>query len=387
MRRDLLVTGDYPPRPGGQARFLHDLWGRLPAARATVLAPTIPGAPTAPLTNRAPEVVRVRLPLGTTALARVSRAALLAVHAVRWARRRRVGAVHAGQIMAGGTAALACHLLLGLPYTLVAHGADMLEFARHPVAGKLTAAILRRANRIVANSRFTASEVVRLGADPGRVRVLHPVVDARRFRAEGEAAGIRTRYGLAGRTVLLTVGRLVPRKGHDTVIEALPAVLREIPEAHYLVVGDGPARESLERRASSLGIEDRVTLAGYVPDDDLPGYYAAADLFVMVSRERPAMGDVEGFGIVYLEASAAGRAVVAARTGGVPDAVEDGVSGLLVDPEDANGLAKALVRLLRDGDLRNRLARAGRDRVRERFSLERASAGFTEVMDELAGGR
>jgi phosphatidylinositol alpha-1,6-mannosyltransferase len=387
MRRDLLVTGDYPPRPGGQARFLHDLWGRLPSARATVLAPRIPGASPARIAEQAPEVIRVRLPLGNSSAARIARAALLAMHAVRWARRRRVHAVHAGQIMAGGTAALACRRLLGLPYTLVAHGADMLEFARHPLAGKLTSAILRHADRIVANSRFTASEVVRLGAEPGRVRVLHPVVDERRFRAEGKAAGVRSQYCLGGRTVLLTVGRIVPRKGHDTVIEALPAVLRQVPDAHYLVVGDGPARESLEQAVARLGVAGRVTFAGHVPDGDLPGYYAAADLFVMVSRERPEMGDVEGFGIVYLEASAAGRAVVAARTGGVADAVEDGVSGLLIDPEDADGLEEVLVRLLRDGALRDRLARAGRERVRERFTLDRARAGFTEVMDELAGGR
>jgi phosphatidylinositol alpha-1,6-mannosyltransferase len=330
--------------------------------------------------------VRVGIPLGAGTPARVWRTALLTLHALRLARRSGVAAVHAGQIMASGTAALACHRLLGCPYTLVAHGADLLEFARHPLAGRLAAMILRSADRIVANSRFTAAEVVRLGADAARVRVLHPVVDAERFNAESVAAAIRARYGLAGQTVLLTVARLVRRKGHDTVLEALAEVRREFRDVHYLVVGDGPIRGELERKAERLGIADSVTFAGFVPDEELPGCYAAADLFVMVSRERPSKGDVEGFGIVYLEASAAGRPVVAGRSGGVEDAVEDGVSGILIDPEDPGALVEALSRLLRDPDLRRRMARAGRERVVTRFSQESGVAAFTEVLDELAGG-
>jgi phosphatidylinositol alpha-1,6-mannosyltransferase len=385
MSRHLLITGDYPPRAGGQARFLRDLWGGLPSSRATVLAPRVAGESDEPDVS-GPEIVRVGIPLGSGTPARVWRTALLTFHALRLGRRRRVSAVHAGQIMASGTAALACHRLLGCPYTLVAHGADLLEFARHPLAGRLAAAILRNADRVVANSRFTAAEVVRLGADAARVRVLHPVVDAERFSAESVAAAIRARYGLAGQTVLLTVARLIRRKGHDTVLEALAEVRREFRDVHYLVVGDGPTRGELERKAERLGIADGVTFAGFVPEEELPGCYAAADLFVMVSRELASTGDVEGFGIVYLEASAAGRPVVAGRSGGVEDAVEDGVSGILVDPEDPGALVEALTRLLRDPDLRRRMARAGRERVVTRFSRESGAAAFTEVIDELAGG-
>jgi phosphatidylinositol alpha-1,6-mannosyltransferase len=384
VSRHLLITGDYPPRPGGQARFLRDLWSGLPSSRATVLAPRVPGEGDAP-EESGPEVVRVRIPLGAGTPARTWRTLLLTVHALRHARRLGASAVHAGQIMASGTAALACHRFLGCPYTLVAHGADLLEFAQHPLAGRLAGAILRRADRIVANSRFTAGEVVRLGADPARVRVLHPVVDAERFNAESVAASIRARYGLAGQTVVLTVARLVRRKGHDNVLQALAQVREEFPDVHYLVVGDGPARGDLERTAGRLGIAERVTFAGFVPEEELPGCYAAADLFVMVSRERPSKGDVEGFGIVYLEASAAGRPVVAGRSGGVEDAVEDGVSGILVDPEDPGAVSEAMTRLLRDPDLRRRMARAGRERVVSRFSRERGAAAFTEVLDELAG--
>jgi phosphatidylinositol alpha-1,6-mannosyltransferase len=286
-------------------------------------------------------------------------------------------------VVATGTAALLCRKLLGIPYTLVIHGADLLEFSRHPVAGTLVRSILSNAGRVIANSRFTAGEAVRHGAPATAVRIVHPVVDACRFEDRRRADEVRSRFGLGSRTVLLTVGRLVPRKGHDTVIEAMPVLLRPHPDLHYLVVGEGPERERLERLAADLGVERRVTFTGHLDDADLPACYAASDLFVMVSRERPECGDVEGFGIVYLEASASGRAVVAGRSGGVGDAVEDGCSGLLVRPDDPVALTRAIRRLLDDDDLRRRLARAGERRVREQFSREGGQAALAEVLDEL----
>jgi phosphatidylinositol alpha-1,6-mannosyltransferase len=380
MSRHLLVTADYPPRPGGQARYLCDLWGGLPRSEATILAPR-PGAEAS--TSAGPGIIRLPIPLGSSRTARVSRTALFSIHAVSRARRLRVSAVHAGQVIATGTAALVCHKLLGLPYSLVVHGADLLEFADRPPTRRLVRAILGNAGRIIANSRFTAGEAARHGAPVSRIRVVHPVVDASRFLDRRNAAGIRSRFGLASGSVLLTVGRLVPRKGHDTVLRALPALLRTRGDLHYLVVGDGPDRVRLERLAAELGVANSVTFAGHVPDDDLPAFYAASDLFVMVSRERPDSGDVEGFGIVYLEASASGRAVVAGLGGGVGDAVEDGVSGIMVPPDDPGALAGAVARLLSNDMLRERLARDGRRRVLERFSRENGRAALTEVLDDL----
>lgn len=386
LRHQLMITADYPPRPGGQARYLGDLWGGLSPARATVLGPRVHGNGT-DARPVGPRVLRARLPLGGGVASRVLRTILLAVHAMRVARRLEVRAVHAGQIMASGAAALVCRKICGCPYTVVVHGADLLEFSGHPLAGRLARRILAGAACVIANSRFTAAAVAELGVDRGKIRVLYPMVDADRFSADCAGAALRARHGIAGRTVMLTVARLVPRKGHDTVLAALPAVLRHQPDTHWLVVGDGPSRAALERRATRLGVRDHVTFVGFVPEPELPAYYAAADLFVMVSRDRAAHGDVEGFGIVYLEAAAAGKAVLAGDSGGVVDAVEDEVSGLLVDPDSVDDVAAGLVRLLGDLELRNRLARAGRRRVRELFSLERGRAAFAEVLDELAGAQ
>lgn len=378
--RHLMVTADYPPRSGGQARYLADLWGGLAPDRATVLAPAAEGS----RAESGPEIVRVPLPLDGTLSARLSRTMSLCRHAVRWARRRKVVAVHAGQVIASGTAALACRRLLGLPYSVVVHGSDLLEFARHPLAGPLARRILAGASRVVVNSRYTADQAAIHGAAQNRLRIVHPSVEPARFASARGGETVRARYGLEDRTILLTVGRLVKRKGQDTVIRAIPHLTGQHPDLHYLVVGDGPDRARLEALSRECGVSDRVTFATSVSDDDLPAYYAASDVFVMVSREIREQGDVEGFGIVYLEAGAAARPVVAGRSGGVCDAVEDGVSGLLVTPGDSAAVVGTLRGLLKDPALRTRLGEQGRRRVRESFTTERGRRTLEEVIDEFA---
>jgi phosphatidylinositol alpha-1,6-mannosyltransferase len=162
------------------------------------------------------------------------------------------------------------------------------------------------------------------------------------------------------------------------------SILDHVPDAHYLIAGDGPYKDTLQKMARDLGVQDRVTFAGFVPDDELPEWYSATDLFVMISREITARGDVEGFGIVYLEASAAGQAIVAGDSGGVPDAVEEGMGGILVPPNDAVALAATLSRVLGDPELRRSMASAGRRRIQDRFTPDRGHGEMLEVMHEVA---
>jgi phosphatidylinositol alpha-1,6-mannosyltransferase len=171
---------------------------------------------------------------------------------------------------------------------------------------------------------------------------------------------VRARHGLTGRPVIVCVSRLVPRKGQDTLIHALPAVRRRVPDAMLLLVGGGSYRDELETLAASLGISDAVVFAGGVPHEELPAHYAAGDLFAMPCRTRRGGLDVEGLGIVYLEASASGLPVVVGNSGGAPDAVRDGETGYLVDGRHVSAVAARLVELLVDEDLRSRLGTAGR---------------------------
>lgn len=207
--------------------------------------------------------------------------------------------------------------------------------------------VLGRAQHVFAVSRFTAQLVARCGVQPDRVHLINPGVDTSRYHPRPDAPrpeGVEEGEG----PVLLTVTRLVPRKGIDTVIEALPRLVEAHPRLRYLVGGDGSDRQRLVELARAHGVADHVRFLGRVPDSALPDLYAAVDAMVMVSRQEDENGDVEGFGLVLLEAQACGTPVVAGKSGGMPDALVPGETGLLVPPRDPAALASALGELLSD---------------------------------------
>jgi phosphatidylinositol alpha-1,6-mannosyltransferase len=180
---------------------------------------------------------------------------------------------------------------------------------------------------------------------------------------------------------LLTVTRLEARehKGVDTAIRALPRILRSYPEAYYTIVGTGSDQERLQLLARELGVGDHVSFRGFVPDEELAGVYAACDVFVLPSKQ-------EGLGIVYLEAMAHAKPVVAARAGGVPEVVIDGQTGLLVEYGDIEALAGAILMLLDDAALRTRLGHAGREHVTSHFSYEQFARRVEEALEKLTTG-
>jgi phosphatidylinositol alpha-1,6-mannosyltransferase len=219
-----------------------------------------------------------------------------------------------------------------------------------------------------------------------RMRQLVPGVDSTTFgpgrRDEGRA--IRERHGLADRRVVVCVSRLMPRKGQDSLIRALPLVQREVGlDVALLIVGGGPYRKDLAGLVDDLGLADHVVITGGVPWSELPAHYAAGDVFAMPCRTRQWGWDVEGLGIVYLEASATGLPVVAGDSGGAPDAVRDGQTGFVVGGRDQADLVDRLVQLLSDGDLAERMGRAGRQWVESSWGWDR-SAERLRVM--LEGG-
>jgi phosphatidylinositol alpha-1,6-mannosyltransferase len=279
---------------------------------------------------------------------------------------------------------------LKLPFVIYAHGNEILDALGSPWPKPRLSLI--KAARVLANSRFTAKLVEKAGADPARIEVVHAACDVQRFRPVspgprlcGELLGSGER-----KPVLLSVGRLVERKGHDMVIAALPQLIKSFPNVVYLIVGEGPYWPELEAISSARGVRDRVTFAGRISDDDLPEVYALSDVFVMPSRERIESGDVEGFGLVYLEANACAKPVVGGRSGGVPDAVIDGVTGLLVDPLSAQEVAIAINRVLSSPDLAARLGNQGRDRVLQEFTWPRFVDRIRRICDQVvteAGAR
>jgi phosphatidyl-myo-inositol dimannoside synthase len=254
--------------------------------------------------------------------------------------------------------ALGCRTLL---YT---HGDDL---AVRPGLNRLYARRrhrLSQADRIFAVSTATAAELCRVfDINPQRITVLPNGVDLTRFNQLTPDEPLRTQLGLTGKRVLITVSRLVPRKGIDRMIEALPAIAAAIPDIQYLIIGDGDQREELRWLAATCGLTDRITFAGEVPQEQVPRYLALAELFVMPNR-RLANGEEDGFGLVFLEANACGLPVIGGRAGGVPEAVVHGETGLLVDGTSTSDVAAAVIRILTNRPLAACLAANGRERAR-----------------------
>lgn len=271
----------------------------------------------------------------------------------------------------------------GLPYLVYAHGNEILE-ALESTWPKVRLS-LQNAHRVVAVSRFTAALVEKAGVDPDRVEIMHPGCDVQHFRPLPTNVHLQqTLFGSRQPThVILTVGNLVTRKGHDTVLQALPRVRQSLPSVAYLIVGDGPNRNSLEILARELGVADSVIFAGRAQSEDLPQIYALADVFIMPSREQLETCDVEGFGMVYIEANACGKPVIGGRSGGTTDAIIDGVTGFLVNPLDPEAVAQLLIKLLTDADLARNLGQQGRSRAVAEFSWPKVGDRVREILDSM----
>jgi phosphatidylinositol alpha-1,6-mannosyltransferase len=231
---------------------------------------------------------------------------------------------------------------------------------------------------------YTRSQVARALSPAAAAAMvqLTPGVDVDAFSPDVDGRPVRERYGLGDRPVVVCVSRLVERKGQDMLVRALPLIQREVPDAALLVVGDGPMREKVVRLAAELGVSRDVVLTGAIPWVDLPPYVAAGDVFAMPTRTSKAGFEVEGLGIVYLEASATGLPVVAGSSGGAPDAVLQGETGYVVDGTSPDAVATRIVELLLDKALADRLGAAGRRWVQERWTWDLIAARLQAALAE-----
>ncbi|MGF1522032.1 MAG: glycosyltransferase family 4 protein [Leptolyngbyaceae cyanobacterium] len=247
------------------------------------------------------------------------------------------------------------------------HGKDVLCPLKLPVIKRLFKLTLKRLNGVICNSSFTEQYLRSRVSQPLNTHVINPTVRPAKFglnelesSLKKSRSNIRYTYAISDTaTVLLSVGRLVKRKGFERVIAHLPGLLAQGLDVHYIICGRGAMQVELETLAQQLGVLDRVHFAGFVPDQALAHYYEACDVFVMLTSFA-GTASIEGFGIVYVEAGYFGKPVLATNLGGVIDAVHHEENGLLVEPDDDNGIANALLRLCRDPQLRERLGQTGR---------------------------
>ncbi|MFD7546700.1 glycosyltransferase family 4 protein [Streptomyces sp. NPDC059816] len=367
MRKTLIVTNDFPPRPGGIQAFLHNMALRLDPERIVVYASTWKRSregveATAAFDAEQPFTVvrdRTTMLLPTPRVTRRA-TALLREHGCEsvW-----FGAAAPLGLMAPALRAAGAQRLVA-----TTHGHEA-GWAQLPAARQLLRRIGESTDTLTYLGEYTRSRIAGAltPAAAARMVQLPPGVDEKTFHPGSGGDLVRRRLGLADRPVVVCVSRLVPRKGQDTLIEAMPRILAAVPDAVLLVVGGGPYEKDLRALAGTTGVADSVRFTGSVPWSELPAHYGAGDVFAMPCRTRRGGLDVEGLGIVYLEASATGLPVVAGDSGGAPDAVLEGETGWVVRggrPEEA---ADRIVTLLGDAELRRRMGERGRAWVEERW--------------------
>lgn len=376
MRRHLLVTNDFPPKVGGIQSYLWELWRRLPADAVAVH--TTPHRDAGRFdAEQDYAVTRSREPwlLPTRSLAR---------------RVDRLANDHDADLVVWDPA-----LPVGLaaprsdrPYAVVLHGAEVTVPGRLPGTRSLLRRVLRNASLVVCAGRYPAAEAQRAAGCSLPTVVIPPGVDIRRFRPldDAERASVRRELSLpVDAPLVVSVSRLVPRKGMDTLIRAAVRLRKVIPEAMVAIAGSGRDRARLEGLVASTGAP--VRLLGRVPDELLPGLYGAGDVFSMLCRHRWGGLEQEGFGIVFVEAAAAGVPSVAGDSGGSAEAVADGKTGVVVRRPDAPAMAAdALAALLADDGRRTTMGREARRRAEVEFSYDVLAARLRDGIDGVELG-
>jgi phosphatidylinositol alpha-1,6-mannosyltransferase len=361
--------------------LFHDVYTRV-ETQVTVLTDALPGH----VEQRSNALRIVRMPMrapswGLLDPQSLSRYSRLALRLGREARRTNA-LVHCGRALPEGLgAALARRLCGGSRFLCWAHGEE-LDYARSSrELTRLQAQVHGLASRVIANSRNTARKLEAAGVARSKISVVYPGVDASRFGFHPDADTVRRRLAPNGELLLLTVGRLQRRKGHDLVIRALRELNNGLPKMRYVIVGEGDELNRLRQMAVDAGVRDRVEFVGGVSPQLLPAYYAASDIFVHPNRDE--QGEAEGFGIVFLEAAAAALPTIGGNSGGVPESVRSGVTGVLVGGNDVAELAGQIRSLAASEGLRRQMGEAGRARARDEFSWERAAADVMDVHRDM----
>jgi phosphatidylinositol alpha-1,6-mannosyltransferase len=373
--RLLAVTNDFPPRPGGIQQYVHNLLVRLEAVDVTVLTSTWPGARA--FDARQPFEV-VRLP---TRMLLPTPAAL--GHAVALARTVKPDVVLFGAAFPLGLLAGRIGAATGVPCMGFGHGVEV-AIAQVPGARLLLRKVASDLRLLTAVSGWASRRVARAVAGRCPVELLVSGVSVDDYHPGVDGSGVRARHGLGDDPVCVCVSRLVPRKGQDRLVQAWPAVLERVPAARLLLVGGGPYEARLRRMAGASPAAARIHLTGGVAWEALPSHFAAGDVFAMPCRTRWGGLDLEALGVVFLEAAATGLPVVAGRSGGAPETVVDGRTGLVVDGRDTGALAGAVAGLLADPARARAFGAAGRRRVEEEFAWEAVARRFAELLGKVA---
>jgi phosphatidylinositol alpha-1,6-mannosyltransferase len=369
--RILVLTEHFLPTKGGSITWLLNTYSRFAPQEVMVVAATQQGDAAA---DAALPFTVERIPMRMADWDPTLPASLAQYCRMFWQVARRcsrygIRQIHCAKVLPEGLVAWALYYLSGIPYLLYAHGEEILTALTSRKLAWFLPRIYGSAAAVIANARHTQQLLQELGVAAHKIHLVHPGVDVQALQIRPEAVWqVRERHQLGASPVLLTVGRMQRRKGQDMVLRALPHIRQVVPHVQYVMVGTGEEYASLTAMAASLGIQESVRFVGAVADHELAAYYAACDLFIMPNRQVGA--DIEGFGIVYLEAGAAGKPVIGGKSGGTADAILDGVTGLLVDGNNVMDVATAVIKLLLDLATAKIMGENGRQRVTQEFTWD-----------------
>jgi len=370
----LLVTNDFGPRAGGIETFVMGLLERVP--KGEVIVYTSHQSSTGEYDRRwrdeyGVEVVRDKSSI-LLPTPRVIR------NLQKLIRRRNLSTVWFGAAAPLGVSARWLRRAGAQHIVALTHGHEVWWSKVWPFSWVISE-IARSVDVVTYLGDFTHQAIARRFKDKNKLTKIAPGIDTEHFRPL-DVRELREKYGIADRATIVSVGRLVHRKGQDRLVEAMPLVLKEIPEAHLVFIGEGPHRKKLDQLVKRHKLENHVTFIGRIQYSDLPRHFSLGDIFAMPSRSRLFGLEVEGLGIVYLEASACGITLVGGNSGGAPDAVKEGITGFVVDGNKLPEIADRIITLLKDDELRNQMGNAGRSWAMEEWQWKRWSQAFNQVL-------
>lgn len=382
MANRLFLSVDFPPENGGIQNYVYGIVSHLNPQKTVVLTSNRAGKDTyQPFDEKQSyKTYRIGITNKVSFLKQMIQLVVLFFSVVSINRKHNFEELHFGNIMPIGIAAPLLKKVLRVDFYPYIHGLDFLESKTNPLKFRLLMYSLKHATKIICNSNYTKSILLNSGIEKERLTVVHPGIPPK-YAQTYDRKKLIEKYQLQDRIVLVTVGRLVKRKGHDKVIESIRELVKEYPEIKYVICGKGPERENLESIVRKYKLQQHVVFTGDIARNELEGLYSIARLFIMLNREIKEEGDVEGYGIVFLEAGIHRLPVIGGNNGGVPDAIIDGHTGFLVNSSNQKEIFKVIETLLKDDSLTMQMGENGYKWVSENCLWEHRVA----LLDNLGG--
>ncbi len=376
MKKTLLIPGDFPPEVSGIATYFHEIWQFYNPEENIILAAKYRNYKKFDKQSQL-NTIRIDIPTGNSLIHKILKSIFYTIKVALLNRKYNFKLIHCGQVLSSGITGWLMNKLFNIPYIIYVYGSETYRFGNNRYLLKLIKKFLLEADQIIPNSQFTMNEFLALDIPKDKFTIITPGVDTARFYPEEPDIELVDKYQLQNKKVLLTVARLDERKGHDKVIEAIASLKEDIPDIVYLIVGKGREQKRLKSLVRKYKIRENVRFCGYVAEEDLPKYYNCCDLFILLNRQtsndEQLAGDYEGFGIVFLEASACGKPVIAGNFGGIHDAVADTKSGYIIDGNNMTEITTTIKKLLLNDYNKIQLGKYGRERAVEFFTWKKIS--------------